>query len=324
MNKSNFSTFGNNLPIPQLNSNKAQPDQIFVRDVGVISEEKSEILKFIIEDLDKYIKEYNDFIKNNLSKYSYANQYKIDDFNINIPSISYLINEGSTNKIISEAIKDGLSDSTNITTVSALRSRLNLSEDSQKKFFIIDFHPFRTELTQIKEELTKKKNELERKVNEELNANIENQLGLKLNIQTVFEILTGNIDAYLKVIYDYGRAADNPDIQKERVKAVRGGKNDISQDVNRVFPFPAVFDSKEDKEIWIGDIVGDDNPNFPERALVRKTINSFITCGFCLPFISIIIFPSTQLTQSSYSPSGNFTCHSLINFLISFSVSSFI
>jgi hypothetical protein len=276
MNKSNYSTFGNKLPIPQLNTKKPV-DQIFVRDVGVISEEKSDILKIIIEDLDKYIKEYNDFIKTNLTKYSYGNQYKIDDFNINIPSISYLIDESSTRVIINEALKDGLSDDPNITTASALRSRLGLAEDSTKKFFVIDFHKFRKELTEIKDELTKKKNELERKVNEELNANIENQIGLKLNIQNVFNILTGNVDAYLKVIYDHARAADNPDIQNERIKALRAGKNDISTNVNRVYPFPAVFDSKEDKEIWIGDIVGDDNPYFPEINLVRTTINSFIT-----------------------------------------------
>lgn len=274
MNKSNYSTFGNKLPIPQL---KLNTDQIFIRDVGVISEEKSDILKIIIEDLDKYIKEYNDFIKTNLTKYSYGNQYKIDDFNINIPAISYLIDEGSTNIIIKEALKDGLSEDPNITTASALRSRLNLTEDSKKKFFIIDFHKFRKELTEIKDELTKKKNELEKKVNDDLNSNIENQIGLKLNIQNVFNILTGNIDAYLKVIYDHARAADNPDIQKERVKALRSGKNDINDGVNRVFPFPAVFDSKEDKEIWIGDIVGEDNPYFPEINLVRTTINSFIT-----------------------------------------------
>jgi hypothetical protein len=274
MTKSNFSTFGNKLPIPQL---KLNTDQIFVRDVGVISEEKSVEIKAIIEDLDKYIKEYNDFIKTNLTKYSYGNQYKIDNFNINIPSISYLIDDSSTNKIITEALKDGLSADPNITTTGALRSRLNLPEDSKKKFYIIDFHPFRKELAEIKDELTKKKNELEKKVNDDLNANIENQIGLKLNIQNVFNILTGNIDAYLKVIYDHARAADNPDIQKERVKALRGGKNDINDGVNRVFPFPAVFDSKEDKEIWIGDIVGEDNPYFPEINLVRTTINSFIT-----------------------------------------------
>jgi hypothetical protein len=274
MNKSNYSTFGNKLPIPQL---KINVDQIFIRDVGVISEEKSVEIKAIIEDVDKYIKEYNDFIKTNLAKYSYANQYKIDNFNINIPAISYLINDASTKKIISEALKDGLSDSADITTTGALRSRLGLTEDSQKKFFIIDFHPFRLELTEIKEELTKKKNELEKLVNEELNANIESQLGLKLNIQSVFDILAGNVDAYLKVIYDYAKAADNPDIQKERVKAIRGGKSDIGEDVNRVFPFPAVFDSKEDKEVWIGDIVGEDNPYFPEIDLVRKTLNSIVT-----------------------------------------------
>lgn len=274
MTKANFSTFGNKLPIPQL---KLNTDQIFVRDVGVISEEKSDILKIIIEDLDKYIKEYNDFIKTNLPKYSYGNQYKIDDFNINIPSISYLIDDSSTYKITTEALKDGLSDDPNITTTGALRSRLGLAEDSKKKFFILNFHLFRKELAEIKDELTKKKTELERKVNEELNANIENQIGLKLNIQNVFNILTGNIDAYLKVIYDHARAADNPDIQKERVKALRSGKNDINDGVNRIFPFPAVFDSKEDKEIWIGDIVGEDNPYFPEINLVKTTINSFIT-----------------------------------------------
>ena len=277
MNVANISSFGTPLPIPQLTNGT---DQLFIRDVGLISEEKLETLKAIVEDLGTYVKEYNDFITTNSSKYPYGNEYKIDDFDISVPTVANIIDESTTNVIIDKVKKDGLSDNNALTTASAIKSRLNLPDNSTKKFYVIDFHKFRKEISQIKTDLIKKRNDVEKNVNEELNKDIETQLNLKLNISNVFEILLGNVEAYLNVIYDYSLAADNPLIQSQRLKAIRGGN--FSTDIpvtyeNRVFPFPSTYDSNTGEEIWIGDIVGDDNPYFPEIELVRKSLNSTVT-----------------------------------------------
>jgi len=275
MTVANISSFGTPLPIPQL---KNGTDQLFVRDVALISEEKLETLKFIIEDLGKYVKEYNDFIKTNSSKYPYGNEYKIDDFNISVPTIAYVIDDSTTNIIIDKVKKDGLSDNNALTTTTAIRSRLNLPNNSTKKFYIIDFHKFRKEISQIKSDLSKKKSNVEKKVNDELNSDIETQLNLKLNISNVYEIILGNVEAYLKVVHDYAVAADSPSIQSQRLSAIRGAVTDIPITYeNRVFPFPSVFDSNTGEEVWIGDIVGDDNPYFPEIELVRLSLNSAVT-----------------------------------------------
>lgn len=277
MTVANISSFGTPLPIPQL---KNGTDQLFIRDVALISEEKLETLKTIVEDLGTYVKEYNDFIITNSSKYPYGNEYKIDDFDISVPTVANIIDESTTNVIIDKVKKDGLSDNNALTTASAIRSRLGLPDNSTKKFYVIDFHKFRKEISQIKTDLIKKRNEVEKQVNDELNKDIETQLNLKLNISSVFEILLGNVEAYLNVIYDYAIAADNPLIQSQRLKAIRG--SNYSTDIpvtyeNRVFPFPSTYDSNTGEEVWIGDIVGDDNPYFPEIELVRKSLNSAIT-----------------------------------------------
>lgn len=270
-----ISSFGTPLPIPQLSNGT---DQLFVRDVALISEEKLETLKIIVEDLGKYVKEYNDFIKTNSTKYPYGNEYKIDDFNISVPAIAYEITDSSTNIIIDKVKKDGLSDNNALTTTSAIKSRLNLPNNSTKKFYIIDFHKFRKEISQIKSDLIKKKNNVEKKVNDELNTDIETQLNIKLNISNVFEIILGNVEAYLNVVHDFAVAADNPLIQAQRLSAIRGATTDIPITYqNRVFPFPSTFNSNTNEEIWIGDIVGDDNPYFPEIELIRKSLNSIVT-----------------------------------------------
>jgi hypothetical protein len=269
----NPSAFGNLLPIAQL---KANEHQVFIRDVGIISSEKADVLKIIVEDLEKFIKGYNDFIGKNIGKYPYSNQYKIDNFNIVLPASSYKVDDTLVNKIIDEVKKDVNYQGDNIITLSALNSRLNLQPNSAKEFYLLNFLEFRKELVEISEELKKKKILLEQAVNEELNKDIEKQLGLKLNIQSIFNILLGNVDAYLSVIYDHALAADNPDIQQNRLSAIKGGTLDQTN-VSRLYPFPAVFDSKDGKEVWIGDIVGEDNPYFPEIALVKTTLNSMVS-----------------------------------------------
>lgn len=270
----NPSAFGNILPIPQLTNNI---DQIFIKDVGIFSSEKTETLNFIVTDLEKYIKDYNDFITKNISSYPYANQYKIDNFNIALSTKSYEINE-----IIVKAINDELKKSSNNIengnfTASSLRNRLNLPENSKKVFYIINFTNFRKEVSELKDNLTKKKNLLENEIINTLNENIESQIGFKLNIQSVFNIIMGNVDAYLKVIYDYALAADNKDIQQNRVHAIKGATLDQKSVNYRIYPFPAVFDTDTGNETWLGDIVGEDNPNFPEIMLIKKSINSMIS-----------------------------------------------
>ena len=269
----NPSAFGNTLPISQLNVNT---DQIFIKDIGIFSSEKSEILNFIITDLEKYIKDYNDFITKNISSYPYANQYKIDNFNINLSSKTYEINDELVKKINDEIKKDGTIENGSF-SANSLRSRLNLPENSKKAFYVINFTDFRKEMTEIKDELTKKKNLLEKTVNDELNSSIESQIGLKLNIQNVFDILLGNIDAYLKIIYDYGLAADNKDIQQKRISAIKGVSTDQQVLNNRIYPFPSVYNASTGEEVWLGDVVGEDNPHFPEIGLIKKALNSMVT-----------------------------------------------
>lgn len=269
VNEKSPSVFGEFLRISQLKQNV---DQTFIRDVGVFSEQQNSILSAVIEDLGKFVNQYNDFIKEEISKYSYANEYKINNFNLSIPANSTKINDNAVNKI-----NEFIDSESNVINLGALRSRLSLPENSEKKFYIINFSNFRKEIIDLKNKLGIKKKKVEEVVNEELNKNIESQTGLKLTVKSVFEILLGNVDVFLKLVHDVSLAADNKDIQEFRKRAISSLKNDLNGSVERVYPFPAVYNPNTDEDVWLGDIVGEDNPYFPEIGLVKKLLNSAVT-----------------------------------------------
>jgi hypothetical protein len=272
MTKSNYSSFGNPLLIPQLKQNV---DQAFVRDVGIFSEERRATHIQIVEDIEKFIKEYNDFIAKNLSTYAYSNEYKIDKFDVKTPQLAYSIDSNFATIITNEALKDGLSNDPNIITADALRSRLNLPVNTAKKFFLVNYHEFRKEISELFEDLKKKKADVEVVVNQNLNKELAKELGFDLSIQNVFNILIGNVESFLEIVYAISVAADNPDIQSGRLVGLRNTRSDIPNSINRIYPFPAVFNAVGE-EIWLGDLVGEENPNFPELQLVKQVLNSML------------------------------------------------
>lgn len=270
----NTSVYGNSLPFVQLKINR---DQLFIRDVGLISDESHDIHEIIVEDLEKFVKEFNKLVKDNQGSYSYLSKYKIDNFDIKTPALSRELNNETVNYIIYEILKDGVSTNTNIITLDALRTRLGLSETSNKKFYVINYFKFRKEVSDLIGEVGKKKNQLESDINESLNKTISQELGFNLTIQNIFEIILGNVEAYLDVLYSVAVAADNPNLQKERVALLNNVRTDINPESERIFPFPAAIDNTTGDEIWLGDIVGENNPVFPELRLVREVINAMVS-----------------------------------------------
>ena len=267
------SVYGSTLPFPQLVINQ---DQVFVRDVGVIGESSAQIHDIIVEDIGKFVKEYNDLVRKQQSSFSYLSKYKIQNFDIKTPASAFPINDSFVNELNSIVLSDGLSQKEQTITVDALRSRLNLEENSNRNFFIIDYHKFRKEISDLLSAALEKQSSLKIAINEALNDKLGQELGFDLKIESILNIILGNVEAFVDVVYNVALEADNPNIQAQRIDRLKNIRTDVNQDDQRIYPFPAVFDSDTAEEVWIGDIVGENNPAFPEIRLVKETINSLV------------------------------------------------
>jgi hypothetical protein len=267
------SVYGSTLPFPQLRINQ---DQVFVRDVGIIGEGSAQIHDIIVEDVGKFVKEYNDLIKKQRLSFPYLSKYSIQSFDIKTPALAQPINTSFINELNATVLSDGLSQKEQTITADALRSRFNLQDNSNRNFFIIDYHKFRKEVSDLLSDALAKQEELKRVINEALNDKLGQELGFDLKIESILNIILGNVEAFIDVVYNVALEADSPDIQAQRIDRLRNIRTDINQEDQRIYPFPAVFDSDTAEEVWIGDIVGENNPAFPEIRLVKETINALI------------------------------------------------
>lgn len=267
------SIYGSTLPFPQLVVNQ---DQVFIRDVGVISEGSSQIHDIIVEDLVKFVKKYNELIKKEQSEYAYLSKYKLQNFDIKTPALAQPINDSLVNEVNTKVLGDGLSQKNQTITVDTLLSRFSLQANSTRNFYVIDYHAFRKEVSDLLSDALEKQAELQRIINEKLNKKLGQELGFDLKIESILNIILGNVEAFIDVIYNVALEADNPNLQAERIGRLSNIRTDINVEDQRIYPFPAVFDSDTGTEVWIGDIVGENNPAFPEIRLVKETINALV------------------------------------------------
>lgn len=274
VNKLQGSVYGQTLPISRL---RKDVDQVFVRDVGVISEQKEADYDIIVEDITKFIKEYNALVDDNVATFSYLNTFKIKSFDLPQSQLAKVIDESFVDELVDLISEDQVSDSVNIITEFSLRSRLSLPNGSEKRFFLANFHPIRKEVTELKSKIGEKKNLLEVDVNEFLNNTLNEELGFDLSIQNVFNIIIGNVEAYMDVFYNYCVAADSPSLREGRIRDLTNIRTDINSGDQRIYPFPDVLDADTGERVWLGDIVGENNPNFPELEFVKMLINSSIS-----------------------------------------------
>lgn len=268
------SIYGNILPIPQLKPNN---DQLFIRDVLILLDTAKDTHDIILQDIQKFVVQHNDFIDKNVGQYPYLSAYKITKSNINISSNAKTINDDFVKDLKSVLAKNDNAGSTNILSASQMQSALNISADSPQKYYIIDYRDFRLEVSKLLNEIGEKKSAQEVEVNKQINEKFKGDLGFDLSIQTVFNIIIGNVQAYLDYIFDVALAAENPSIQSSRRAGLRNTGTDVWENSDRIYPFPATFDSNTGEQVWIGDVVGEDNPAFPEIQFIKEVINAFVS-----------------------------------------------
>lgn len=142
---------------------------------------------------------------------------------------------------------------------------------------------YRSAVFNIYEKILKAKNDQSEKVINLLNTKFNQEIGFNPAIFNIFEIILGNVDVFLEILHTTCVAADR--LGENRVEHLRNyiqrnnfpnrGFSDIPFEDNRVYPFPGVYDL-DGKWVWLGSVVGENNPNFPELKLVNDLINGLL------------------------------------------------
>lgn len=264
--------FTSNVTIPTVDN---KVDLCFIRDVGILNVNKSVKHEEFFRTLNVLAKDYNDFITNNKSIYPYISTFKIDSFFVQTPLVSYNLGDESGLRNIQKTVSTNEPNfsSDTLITVDEIKNRLKIQNENNFDFILLNYFNVRKSIDGLLAEIKDEKKKQEEIVNKRLNAIIEQSLGFNPTIQEVFNVIIGNVDAFLSVIYDYAYSADL--LGEERTQNLNINNTDIPATTNRIYPFPAVVD-ENGENAWLGDIVGETNPNFPEIRLVNRIIESIL------------------------------------------------
>lgn len=238
-------------------------------DYHFVSTAKKKEYTELSDNISILIKKYNTIIDENKAKFKDLEKYKIANTSFSVFDIQ--LNDAKT---MYDRIYNAVNKRNNEQSA-ALIDKDNVSGFliNGYKYFAVDSHSLRLEIGGLFETLKTAKEVQIEALNTKINQRIEKELGVSLKLEDVFKVLTDNVQGYLKVIYDTAMSADAPEIQAGRIKGLSNTKKDVSDTEGRIYPFPSVYDVNDSgKEKWLGTVVGENNPNFPEIGLVHSIL----------------------------------------------------
>ena len=245
---------------------------IFLRDVGLFGNKLNPNVSNLEVVLNNKIEVYNNLISKYISKHPILNDLKISNFAFQ-KSITYpLISDQLLDDIQDIIINEENSNFRDLYDLTYLQNKLSNLEP----YFFISFYQIRRTIYDIIKKIKDEKFKYEELIVEKLNKSFVENIGFNPTVFNVFEVIFGNVDIFLDIVYDVCKRADT--LGEERVGLLKEyfnpafGAIDVPVMDNRIYPFPAVYDLTG-KEIWLGDVVGENNPNFPELGLVNDIIN---------------------------------------------------
>lgn len=248
----------------------------FFRDICVFSNKKNNDFLLLQETINNKINEYNRIINFNIADNPSLNDFLLDNVIFNF-SKSY-------NQIDDTLLKDVDAEIVAVEKQSFLSIYQSTLISIQSKFqsytpvSYISFYEIRDEIYQKKKLLNNSRLNIEEKVVDKLNESYINDIGFNPTVYNVFEIIFGNVDIFLNQLYDTCVKAESiGDIRVNGLKdyySIQGnlkGTTDIPLSENKIYPFPAVYDLNGER-LWLGEVVGENNPNFPEIQIVNDII----------------------------------------------------
>lgn len=235
----------------------------FIRDVGIFSQNIDAEILNLENSINVLINDYNNII----DKYKLSN--KINNFIFNKSKLYKTIDDTILNDV-KKIILEFEGNTFDFIETNLIESKLN----NLTPLYYIPFYSFRKELTEKKEKIFELKKKFQDSVVTSLNKNFVEKIGFNPTVFNVFEVIFGNVDIFLENIYNTCQKADT--LSLYRVGDMKNyfaevGLSDIFKSDNRIYPFPAVYNINGDYE-WLGNIVGENNPNYPELELVSNII----------------------------------------------------
>lgn len=259
----------------QINYENFNYGYLFFRDIGLFSTRLDSNISVLQDNLNKSIDQINKLIDKYVSKHSSLSDLKIKNFTL------IQINNYSE---INDAMLDDIQSQITTEENNNFRSLYNPNFVNNKigtlsPYFTISFYDLRKTIYESNKKIKDEKIKYEEQIVEKLNKTFVEKIGFNPTVFNVFEIIFGNVDIFLDIVYNVCKQSDS--LGEERVGLLKNyfninsaniGHIDIPFTDNRIYPFPAVYDLNGE-QVWLGDIVGENNPNYPELKLVNDIIS---------------------------------------------------
>lgn len=278
-------------------------DQVFIRDVGILNEEKYDEYLVFSKEINNLLAEYE----------NYASQLGEQGMGrVGIPTLGteypYDVAVNRVRSILEKSDKSF--NATIVTTdkVDEVFAPISLSNNilQELKFYILDFIEPRKTVSEKTVALEKKKLDVEKLAIKQLNETAIKKIGFSPTVENIFEIICGNVDAYLSVLYDYSFRAASPQLEEKRRAGLSSNVTDISVAYsNKIHPFPDVVGSNDEK-IYIGSIAGIEKSAYPEIEITDILINGINNIYTEQSEANYIDYISTAITndEETFFPSN--------------------
>lgn len=250
---------------------------IFLRDIGLFSSNLQGNLDEFEKNLNIQIDQYNEIIAKYESKHPSLSDFKLKNF-----SLEKIKNYDE----ITDALLDDIQAQITIYENQNFRvlydkTEINNKLGSLSPFFTISFYDIRKNVFETYEKIKNERLKYEEEIINKLNKAFIENIGFNPTVFNVFEIIMGNVDIFLDIVYETCKKADS--LGEDRVQLLQNyfenqnaGSIDVPFTANKIFPFPAVY-NLNGEQIWLGDVVGENNPNYPELNLVNELIKGLVS-----------------------------------------------
>ena len=254
---------------------------LFIRDVGLFSNNLSNNLSAFQTDLNYKITDFNNIITQNVA---------INPSLAELTLMPAYFDKSKTYNTIDDSLFTDIQ--TIITTKENTDYIVLINKDDIKNkmdtcnpYFHTSFYEIRIKVFDINAKIRNEKVKYEEQIVKKLNQTFIDKIGFNPSVFNIFEILMGNTDIFLQQVYDVCKKADSYGV--ERVGILKDyfettsntnpkGSTDIPHTHNKIYPFPGIFDV-EGVQVWLGDVVNENNQYFPEIQIVNDIIKSGIS-----------------------------------------------
>lgn len=262
---------------------KANVEQLFFRDVGIISEQAENNYNNLGKVIENGLKKYKEFENGNQEYFIKDAEFtdsdlggfklkfnEITDTDVR-PNIQETLNR--VNVLVQENEPDANIREITLTDFSG-KTQGNWPINSG--FKILNLRSVRKNIDQKLLILEEAKKTEEKTIQTQFNKDVENILGFTPNIRNIIGILCNNIEMFLSLIYDVGKnAEENGNQRYSNLGSYNTDSPPTPTEDQIVYPFPKVVDG-EYREVYLGSIPTIEESLFPEIGFINELCTGLV------------------------------------------------